>query len=166
MIVRPLIGILTGVAAVVALSLSACAGSDPAPRTGAPGASARDATVPAEDTPVRLTIGTTVLTARLHDNPAARDLVEQLPLTLTFRDLNGVEKIARLPRVLTMDGVPAGDDPDILDIGYYAPSNDLVLYYGEVGFWNGIVRIGRYGADTEQVRGLADGATITIERAN
>jgi hypothetical protein len=172
MICRPLIGTLAfGVAAAVALSLAACAGSDPAIRTGAPGASAPDATaaepsVQADGTPVRLTIGSTVLTARLHDNPTARNLLGQLPLTLTFRDLNGVEKIARLPRALTMDGVPAGADPEIRDIGYYAPSNNLVLYYGDVGFWNGIVRIGRYDASTERVQGLADGATVTVERAN
>ncbi len=174
MIARPLIVTLTltlGVAAVVAFSLAACAAPGPEPR----GASAPDATAAEPSartdstpggTPVRLTIGTTVLTAHLHDNPTARDLLGQLPLTLTFRDLNGVEKIAHLPRALTMDGVPAGADPEILDIGYYAPSNDLVLYYGDVGFWNGIVRIGAYDADTEQIQGLADGTTVTIERAN
>src|SRR2546430_15605790 len=99
---------------------------------------------PVDGTPIRITTGTLVLTGHLHDSPTARDLLTQLPLTLAFRDLNGVEKIARLPRALTMDGVPAGDDPDIRDIGYYAPTNNLVLYYGDVGYWNSIVRIGRY----------------------
>jgi hypothetical protein len=32
----------------------------------------------------------------------------------------GVEKIAKLPRPLTVNGAPAGADPDINDIGYYA----------------------------------------------
>jgi hypothetical protein len=61
---------------------------------------------------------------------------------LRFRDFNRVEKIAELPRPLTMEGVPAGADPEINDIGYYAPSRDLVLYYGDVGYFNRIVRIG------------------------
>jgi hypothetical protein len=52
---------------------------------------------------------------------------------LPFRDLNRVEKIAKLARPLTTDGVPEGGDPEIADIGYYAPSQDLVLYYGDVG---------------------------------
>jgi hypothetical protein len=117
-------------------------------------------------TPIRFTTGTTALTARLHDNPTARDLLAQLPLTLTFRDFNGVEKIARLPRPLTMDGVPAGDDPEIRDVGYYAPGNNLVLYYGDVGYWTGIVRLGRYDGSTESVQGLDDGAAITIERTS
>ena len=57
---------------------------------------------------------------------------------------------------------PAGADPDINDIGYYRPSNDLVLYYGDVGYWDGIVRI---GALTEGMPGIArqpDGFTATI----
>jgi hypothetical protein len=31
------------------------------------------------------------------------------------------------------------------EIGYYAPGRALVLYYGGVGYFNGIIRIGRYG---------------------
>ena len=70
---------------------------------------------------ILITIGDRTFTAQLADNPTARDLVDQLPLTLRFRDFNRVEKIAELPRPLTMDGVPAGDDPEINNIGYYAP---------------------------------------------
>jgi hypothetical protein len=44
---------------------------------------------------------------------------------LTFRDLNRVEKIAKLPRPLTTEGVPDGDDPEIADLGYYAPTQEL-----------------------------------------
>ena len=78
-----------------------------------------------DETPIKITIADTVVTARLADNATARDLAAQLPLTLTFKDFNQVEKIATLPRRLSIDGVPAGADPDIGDIGYYAPSGDL-----------------------------------------
>lgn len=50
-----------------------------------------------------------------------------------------------------MDGVPAGADPDINDIGYYRPSNGLVFYYGDVGHYPGIVRIGRLSASDMQL---------------
>jgi hypothetical protein len=84
---------------------------------------------------------------------------------LTFRDFNRVEKIAELPRPLTLEGVPEGDDPDIADIGYYAPTNNLVLYYGDVGYWNGIVRIGQFNRDdVDFVRGQPDGFEVGIER--
>ena len=61
--------------------------------------------------PIRLTIADQSITAQLADNPTAQDLAAQLPLTLSIRDFNRVEKIAELPRPLTMKGVPAGDDP-------------------------------------------------------
>jgi hypothetical protein len=116
-------------------------------------------------TDIRITVNDQTFTAQLADNPTASDLVDQLPLTLRFRDFNRVEKIAKLPRPLTMDGVPAGDDPEINDIGYYAPSGDLVLYYGDVGYWNGIVRIGRLDAqDMSLIERQPDGFELTIDR--
>jgi hypothetical protein len=87
-------------------------------------------------------------------------------LTLSFRDLDGVEKIAKLAEPLTTDGVPDGADPDIADIGYYAPTQDLVLYYGDVDYWDGIVRIGRYDdSQVSHVRDQSDGLRVTFERA-
>jgi hypothetical protein len=117
-----------------------------------------------EETPIKITIADTVITARLADNATARDLAAQLPLTLAFKDFNQVEKLARLPRPLSMDGVPAGADPDIGDIGYYAPSGDLVFYYGDVGYWNGIVRIGRLDTTMELIQHQSDNFQVTIER--
>ena len=110
-------------------------------------------------------IGHTVLTGRLWDNATARDLIAQLPLTLTFRDFNGVEKIAQLPRKLSMDGVPAGDDPFPRDIGYYAPSGDVVFYYDDVGYFPGIVRIGQFDDSVEAIVRQTGNFTATIERA-
>ena len=116
-------------------------------------------------TDIRITVGDQTFSAQLADNPTARDLVDQLPLTLRFGDFNRVEKVAKLPRPLTMDGVPTGDDPEINDIGYYAPSGDLVLYYGDVGYFNGIVRIGRLeAADMSVIERQPDGFEVTIDR--
>jgi hypothetical protein len=116
-------------------------------------------------TDIRITVNDQTFPAQLADNPTGRDLIEQLPMTLRFRDFNRVEKIANLPRPLTMEGVPAGDDPEINDIGYYAPSGDLVLYYGDVGYWNGIVRIGRLNAeDMSLIERQPDGFQLMIDR--
>ena len=119
----------------------------------------------AEGTPIRIRIGDAVLDGRLRDNPTAQDLIAQLPLTLEFRDLNGLEKIARLPRELTMDGVPEGDDPEPQDIGFYAPSGDLVFYYDDVGYWDGIVRLGVFASDMNVIRNQTGNFTATVELA-
>jgi hypothetical protein len=119
----------------------------------------------AGEMPIKITVAGTVIIARLADNATAHDLAAQLPLTLTFRDFNRVEKIAKLPRPLSMAGAPAGFDPDIRDIGYYAPSGDLVFYYGDVGYWNGIVRIGRFDTTMELIEDQDDDFQVTIEPA-
>jgi hypothetical protein len=120
----------------------------------------------AGETQIRVTIGDTVLTGRLWDNATARDLIAQLPLTLTFRDFNELEKISQLPRKLSTDGVPEGDDPLPSDIGYYAPAGDLVFYYGDVGYFNGIVRIGQFNGSMEAITSQTGDFTARIELAN
>ena len=63
-----------------------------------------------------------------------------------------------------MDGVPARVDPDIGDIGYYAPSGDLVFYYGDVGYFDGIVRIGRFDTSMDPIEDQVDSFRAGIER--
>jgi hypothetical protein len=116
-------------------------------------------------TAVRVHVGGQAFTAELYDNPTAHDLAARLPLTLRVDDLNGVEKTGRLPFSLTTDGVPRGADPEVNEIGYYAPGRDLVLYYGDVGYFNGIIRIGRFDDGIQSIGDLPDGLTVTLEQA-
>ena len=117
------------------------------------------------ETQIRVIIGNTVLTGRLGDNATARDLIAQLPLTLTFSDFNDLEKIASLPRKLSTVGAPAGDDPFPRDIGYYAPWGNLVFYYGDVGYFNGIVRIGQFDGDMDAITRQIGDFTARVELA-
>ena len=151
--------------------LAACSNDGPAMAGGhltssSPSASDVHPPFDTTTTDIRILIEGRPVRAQLADNPTARALADRLPLTLSFRDLNGVEKIAKLADPLTTDGVPDGADPDIADIGYYAPTQDLVLYYGDVGYWDGIVRIGRYDdSHVSHVRDQPDGLRVTFERA-
>ncbi|KRE33663.1 hypothetical protein ASG82_21525 [Mycobacterium sp. Soil538] len=149
----------------LSVAVAACSNSDAGP--AAPAVDGVDVASQSAPLPpgIQMIVGGRQITAELADNPTARDLATQLPITLDFHDLDGVEKIARLPRALTTDGLPAGADPEVTDIGYYAPSQDLVLYYGDVGYWNGIVRIGRFDRDELSfVQSQPDRFTVTIER--
>ena len=157
--------------ALVALLLTACSGAPPRPEPDSPGApttgaKAADATAAsAEQTKFRIVVGDTVLTGHLFDNAAARDLAAQLPLTVTFRDVNAVEKSAPLPRKLTVDGMPAGEDPHVGDLGYWAPDGDLVVYYGDVGYWTGIMRLGEISSDVAAVARQSGDFSATVELA-
>ena len=115
-------------------------------------------------TTIRITIGSKTITGELNDSPTAQDLAAQLPVEVTLADFNGVEKVGKLPRPLTMQGVPAGADPEINDIGYYRPTNSLVFYYGDVGYFNGIVRLGHLAAsDMQSIQRQNGSFSIRIE---
>jgi hypothetical protein len=120
----------------------------------------------AQGIPIRITFGSTTLTGRLNDTSTARALADQLPLTLPFRDVMNQEKIAALPRALPLTGVPEGDSADPGDIGYWVPDKSLVLYYRDVGFYNGIVRIGSFDGGREILKQQSDRFQVTLERAD
>ena len=92
---------------------------------------------------IQITIGDQRFDATLTDSAAAHDLVAQLPVTIEMTDHGGVEKTGPLPAPLSLEDQPEGADPDVGDLGYYAPGNDLVLYYGDQSYYPGIVILGR-----------------------
>ena len=119
----------------------------------------------ADSTPITIDVGDETVTGTLSSNATARSLIQQLPLTLSFRDYGGQEKIAELPEALSLDGVPAGDSAEPLTIGYYAPDQALVLYYESVGYSRGIVRIGSFD-DLAAIRDQTSGFTARLAPAD
>jgi hypothetical protein len=112
---------------------------------------------------VDITVGGQRVEATLTDSPATRDLVAQLPLTVEMSDHGGVEKTGPLPSPLSVEGQPDVGDPAVGDVGYYAPGNDLVLYYGDQSAFSGIVVLGRMEGDAAQRIAALEGAvTATV----
>lgn len=101
---------------------------------------------------IRLTLDGKVLAATLLDNATARDFASLLPLELALQDHASTEKIAHPPRQLSTAGSPAGADPDVGDIAYYAPWGNLAIFYRDFGYSRGLVKLGRIEGD---VRPLA-----------
>ena len=109
---------------------------------------------------IHITIGDQRFQATLDDSAASRDLAAQLPLTLEMSDHGSVEKTGPLPSPLSLAGQPAGADPDVGDVGYYAHGNDLVLYYGDQSYYDGIVVLGRMHDDAAERIATMHGAVI------
>ncbi len=120
---------------------------------------------PTEDTvKIQITIGGQRFDATLTDSAAARDLVAQLPVTIDMVDHGQVEKTGPLPSPLSLAGQPDGADPEVGDLGYYAPGKDLVLYYGNQSYFPGIVILGRLDGDAAQRISELDGpVTARVE---
>ncbi|TCO15662.1 cyclophilin-like protein [Kribbella steppae] len=114
---------------------------------------------------IQITIGDQHFQATLDVSAATRDLAAQLPLTVEMSDHGGVEKTGPLPSPLSLDGQPAGADPDVGDVGYYAPGNDLVLYYGDQSYYDGIVVLGRMHDDAaERIANMDGSITVQLQR--
>ncbi|HEX5920025.1 MAG TPA: cyclophilin-like fold protein [Nocardioides sp.] len=167
-------------ALAMAVTLGACSTEDaeqPTERSTSPTAQASPTRTPMPDnetddpdqTPpevgmqIRITIGGQRFTATLDDSPAASDLLAQLPVTVDMVDHGGVEKTGPLPGPLSLEGQPEGADPDVGDLGYYAPGNDLVLYHGDQSYFPGIVVLGRLDGDAaERIAALEGPVTATV----
>lgn len=103
-----------------------------------------------------------VVTATLVDGPAARDLASLLPITLTFRDFHGTEKIADLPKRLSTTGEPEGTSASAGDLTYYAPWGNLALFYRDHGYASGLVALGSLDGDPSVLAGLTDGQQAVV----
>lgn len=110
--------------------------------------------------------GGPTLNGELWDRPTARDLIRQLPLTMDFSDYSRQEVLAEPPQPLTMKGMPSGEDALTGTIGWYNPGRVVVLYYTDVGRFNGIVRLGKIDGDVSALRGWAGDRSVTIKPAN
>jgi hypothetical protein len=109
-----------------------------------------------------LTVDGRSMTATLVDSPTSRDFLSLLPITLTLEDYAGTEKIAYLSRKLSEEGAPAGADPSVGDITYYAPWGNLALFYKDFGYAKGLIKLGHIDEATE-VFDAPGSLTVTIE---
>lgn len=117
---------------------------------------------------IRLITDSGEATGEIDDNVAGRDLISLLPVTLTMYDLFGREKPGPLPRELA--GASEGQlTYFVSQIGYWAPSRDIVLCYsgGDGNFEipaPGLVHLGTITEGLEVIAAAGDSFTLTIER--
>jgi hypothetical protein len=123
-----------------------------------------DATVDVVGTVVRFSAGSATVELTIdEDNPAARDFLSMLPLTLTLEEFNGREKIAYLPRELAHQGSP-GSDPEDGDLIYYVPWGNIGFYYNTagIGYSDQTIHLGTYNASLAHLEQL-EGQDVTVE---
>jgi hypothetical protein len=115
---------------------------------------------------ILITIGGQEFEATFAAGPAGQDLIHQLPQTVEMRDHGNVEKTGRLRAPLSLRGHPRGADPAIGDVGYYAPGQNFVLYYGDQSYYDGIVILGRLEGDgAARLARIPGPVTARVERA-
>jgi hypothetical protein len=169
---------VTGRATVAATALAALvtAGCGTGDRPS-PGAASTTASAPTTDVPrsstgaaqeepmrIRLTIGNQEATATLEDNPASRDLVSMLPVTVAMGDLFGREKPGPLPRALTGDVEPVFTYR-VGQLAYWPPSHDIFVVYAGDGLrvpGPGLIPLGTVDDGLDVIAAAGDDFELTI----
>ena len=113
---------------------------------------------------VRFATADAEIVIRVVDNPTSRDFVSKLPLTLTFEEFAGREKISYLPERLTTSGSPGAATRNG-DLIYYVPWGNLGFFYnadpdGDVS--DDVITIGTVESGMDQLNRLERGQ-VTVE---
>lgn len=101
---------------------------------------------------------------KMYDNPTSSDFISLLPLTLTFEEYAGTEKISYLPKKLTQEDAPSGCDASVGDFTYYSPWGNLAIFYRDFGFANGLIQLGKIESGIEKLASMKGNFTVTIEK--
>jgi hypothetical protein len=142
--------------------VSACFAEDRAISESRAGHSTKATRQEASTMKIRMKINGKSMTATLTDSPTTRDFIAMLPLTLKLDDYESTEKIAYLPKKLSTKSAPAGIDPDVGDITYYAPWGNLAIFYRDFGYSKGLIKLGQIDSGVE-VLNVQGSLKVTIE---
>ena len=167
--------------AILAASLGGCASEHAADRSSptstAPAATPSSDPTAGEPVPtdatgvvrIQLLIGDDVATVTLQDSAAARAFAAMLPTTIDLRDLFGREKAGRLPRQLSIDGATREFDYQVGELAYWAPGNDIAIFYADDGQTipqPGLVHLGTIDTGLEVIAAAGNDFQMTIQPLN
>lgn len=104
--------------------------------------------------------GETILVYELNDSVAAKELYEQLPLTLEVSDFSTNEKVFYPPEALDVCDAPLAN-ADTGSLCYYAPWKDVVMFYDYFGEGNQLYELGQAISGEDSIEKLAGVITVT-----
>jgi hypothetical protein len=122
---------------------------------------AADTTPKRGNVKIKITAGTTVLTATLLDNATAKAFIMELPLTVSMQDLYSREICYHFPDALPADNVRM-TGYEMGEIIYWPPRHSLVIMYAQNGERFSMQKIGRIDSGVEIFRNTGD-VDVTFE---
>ncbi|MDK2825882.1 MAG: hypothetical protein PWQ44_1059 [Methanolobus sp.] len=97
----------------------------------------------------------------LNDGNAAKELYEQLPLTIDVEDFSNNEKIFYPPKKLGTTNTPMAN-AKAGTLAYYAPWGDVVMFYDKFGSAGGLYELGNVVSGGEYIKNMS--GTILIDK--
>lgn len=119
-----------------------------------------------KDQKIRLSINGKEAIVILDNNSASKSFAAMMPLTLTFEDYNGTEKISYLPKKLDIANAPTSCEPKPGSFTYYAPWGNLAIFYRGFRRSEGLVPLGHFESGLELLAGQKGNFSVTIEIAD
>ena len=119
-----------------------------------------------KDIRIKIKIKDQELMAVMEDNPTTRDFLNMLPLTMSFKDFAGAEKISYPPSQLSTQDAPNGYTPKKGDITCYSQWGNLAVFYKDREYASGLIYMGHIESGIkvlEEMNGEFD-AVVTIEK--
>lgn len=88
---------------------------------------------------------------QLNDSAAAKELYDQLPLTVEVENYSTNEKIFYPPKKLATSDTPPADARRGT-LAYYAPWGDVVMFYADFGKASGLYELGHAVSGMEHIK--------------
>ena len=102
---------------------------------------------------IEMVIGDKTYPVQMQDHDAAKDFIKRLPMTLTFENLGGTERIAYLKSPLTLGNAPRSAASVTGDFAYYIPWRRICVYIKDFTHSPELVPMGKLSAQaTEAVK--------------
>lgn len=114
---------------------------------------------------IKLIIDNREIVVNMYDNPTSRDFLTMLPITSSFEDYAGKEKISYLPRRLYTEPIPSNSGSSVGDFAYYAPWGNLAIFYkGSATTANGLFVLGEIEFGKEHLAIMQGDFTDAIKK--
>ncbi|AOH57391.1 hypothetical protein ABE28_023880 (plasmid) [Peribacillus muralis] len=114
---------------------------------------------------IKLSFNKEEVLVRMYDNPASRDFLSQLPLTVTFEDYLGKEKISILQKKLSADNVQSQNQPKKGDFAYFSPWGNLDIFYkGLEDATSDLIILGQIESGKKTFENIDSDFTVSIEK--
>ncbi|WP_066646414.1 cyclophilin-like fold protein [Christensenella timonensis] len=110
---------------------------------------------------IRVKAGEQEIVFQLNDSAAARELYEQLPLSVEVEDFGGTEKIFYPRQTLDVKDAPAASG-EVGSLAYYEPWGDVVMFYGGIDPGSSLYGLGEAVAGGGHIQNLS--GMIEIEK--
>ncbi len=98
---------------------------------------------------------------KLNNSQAAKELYDQLPLSIEVEDYSHNEKIFYPPKKLGTSNTPLADAKNGT-LAYYAPWGDVVMFYEDFGTASGLYELGHAVSGVEHIKDMF--GTIEIKK--